>query len=103
MKKLVTGQERFPILGKFFFFFTGYHAGSHKVITKTLFVSVFRSWLARIGVYNPSRFRRHSFCRGEATWAFHTVSQVNLFKFMAIGRQLHINVILTFRISHSTL
>lgn len=53
-------------------FFTGYCAGSHKVITTTQFVSVFCSQLARIGVHNPSRFRGHSFRRGGATWAFHT-------------------------------
>ena len=51
-------------------FFTGYRAGSYIVITKTQFVSVFRSRLARMGVDNPSRFRRHSFRRGGATWAF---------------------------------
>ena len=51
-------------------FFTGYRAGSYIVITKTQFVSVFRSRLARMGVDNPSRFRGHSFRRGGATWAF---------------------------------
>ena len=53
-------------------FFTDFRAGSYFVITKTQFVSVFRSRLARLGVHNPSRFRGHSFRRGGATWAFHT-------------------------------
>ena len=53
-------------------FFTAFRAGSYFVITKTQFVSVFRSQLARLGVHNPSRFRGHSFRRGGATRAFQT-------------------------------
>ena len=53
-------------------FFTGYRTGSYIVITKPQFVLNFRRRLARMGVPNPSSFRGHSFCRGGATWAFHT-------------------------------
>ena len=51
-------------------FFTGCRAGLYIVITKTQFVLVFRSRLARMGVDNRSHFRGHSFRRGGATWAF---------------------------------
>ena len=54
------------------------------------FVLVFRSRLARIGVHNP-------FVNRELLGPFISVSQVNLFKFMAIGRQTHKNVNLNFR------
>lgn len=37
------------------------------VITKSQFVSVFRTRLQRTGAY---RFRGHSFRQGESTWAF---------------------------------
>jgi len=47
-----------------------HRSGSYLVITKTQFVSVFRTRLQRIGVSDPSRFRGHPFRRGGATWAF---------------------------------
>ena len=78
-------------------FFTGYRAGSYIVITKTQFVSVFRSRLARMGVDNPSRFRDTPFVEGAPHGPFAPVFPVNLFKFMATGRQTHISVILNFR------
>ena len=45
-------------------------SGHYTIITKSQFVSVFRSRLQRLGVSDSSKFRGHSFRRGGATWAF---------------------------------
>ena len=45
-------------------------SGHYTIITKSQFVSVFRSRLQRLEVSDSSKFRGHSFRRGGATWAF---------------------------------
>ena len=58
-----------PVSAPAFFTLEG-HFGHYTIITKSQFMSVFRSHLQRLGVSDSSKFRGHSFHRGGATWAF---------------------------------
>ena len=52
------------------FFTLSGSSGPYSIITKSQFVSLFRSRLKRLGVPDFSKFRGHFFRRGAATWAF---------------------------------